>query len=188
MGGAGGGGDRHPRAEPWQGAPRLLASVQTRPAHTARVWSRQRSSVAGGTQPSLPAWTLQVWTEPRRPFPPAWPAAQPLFATSPGFCRFLAGFWVGTEMQLLRLALHLGAGSPKPGAPVSRGSHEGWFLGKSVPCPARASWAWGAGGPGEGEGPFLAGRALRTCGVCQFALYVLSSDQPGTPDPQHPET
>lgn len=108
MGGAGGGGDRHPRAEPWQGAPRLLASVQTRPAHTARVWSRQRSSVAGGTQPSLP----RMDTPGVDGAPPALPSRLGLQLSPsphpPASGRFLAGFWVGTEMQLLRLALHLG--------------------------------------------------------------------------------
>ena len=105
---------------------------------------------------------------PAGPLPPTWPAAQPLFAASPGFCRFLAGFWVETEMQLLRLALHLGAGSPTLGCPVSSVSHEGWFLGKRVACAARASWAWGEGGPGEGEGPFSAG------GLCGPAVFASS--------------
>lgn len=111
---------------------------------------------------------------PASPLPPAWPAAQPLFATSPGFYRFLAGFRMETEMQLLRLALQLGAGSPKPGSPVSSISHEGLFLGKSDPCTVQASWVWGEGDRERGRGRF------QQEGLCGSAVFAsLRDDWPG---------
>lgn len=64
-------GREHPGSWPWRPGcwPQCKPDLLTGPAHAARVWSWQRPSVAGGTQPALPTWTLQVWTEPRQPPP-----------------------------------------------------------------------------------------------------------------------
>lgn len=75
-------GREHPGSWPWrpgcwsQCKPDLL----TRPAHAARVWSWQRPSVAGGPSLLSPRGHSRCGRSPASPLPPAWPAAQPLFA------------------------------------------------------------------------------------------------------------
>lgn len=169
-------GREHPGSWPWRPGcwPQCKPDLLTRPAHAARVWSWQRPSVAGGPSLLSPRGHSRCGRSPASPLPPAWPAAQPLFATFPGFYRFLAGFRLETEMQLLRLALQLGAGSPKPGSPISSVSHEGLFLGKSDPCIVQASWAWGEGDRERGRGRF------RREGLCGSAVFAsLRDDRPG---------
>ena len=143
-------GREHPGSRPWcpgywpQCQPDLLTPPECGPCR-GRVW------------PGAPSQLSHVDTPggdgaPAGPLPSALPVAQPLFATSPGFRRFLAGFRVETEIQLLRLALQLGAGSPKHSSPVSSVSRAGLFLGKSVLCRTQALRAWGDGGTGRGGG------------------------------------
>lgn len=117
---------------------------------------------------------------PAGPLPSASPVAQPLFATSLGFRRFLAGFRVETEIQLLRLALQLGAGSPKHGSPVSSVSHAGLVPGEECPLHnAGTAGLGGTGGTGRGGGVVFSKKGsvdLQCLPVCVVFFLAISPE------------